>query len=214
MKNFSKTKHIFNDIENGKIEILVGTQVVAKGHNFPLLTNVIAVDADLSLTGGDLRAAERTFQMLTQLSGRAGRDEKRGHALIQSYEPDNNVMQAIANGDREKFFAIESENRSLRNLPPHGRLAAIIVQSKNISELEIFVKILGKNLRNLINQRIKVLGTAPAPIIKLRGWYRYRFLVMGKRKDLLQPFIREWLGKVNVRRGMRVKIDIDPYNFL
>ena len=214
LKNFSTTKHIFNDIENGKIEILVGTQVAAKGHNFPLLTNVIAVDADLSLTGGDLRASERTFQMLTQLSGRAGRDEKRGHALIQSYEPDNSVMRAIANGDRDKFFAIESENRSLRNLPPYGRLAAIIVQSKNISELETFVKMLGKSLRNLTNQRIKVLGPAPAPINKLRGWYRYRFLVMGKRKDLLQPFIREWLGKVNVRRGMRVKIDIDPYNFL
>ena len=88
------------------------------------------------------------------------------------------------------------------------------MQSKNISELEIFVKILGKSLRNLINKRIKVLGPAPAPINKLRGWYRYRFLVMGNKKDLLQPFIREWLGKVNIRRDMRVKIDIDPYNFL
>ena len=214
LKNISVTKNILNDIEEGKIEIVVGTQVVAKGHNFPLLTNVIAIDADLSLIGGDLRASERTFQMLTQLSGRAGRDKKKGHALIQSYEPDNSVMQAIADGDRDKFFALESENRSLRNMPPYGRLAAIIVQSKNITKLETFVKMLAKKKQNSVNQRITVLGPAPAPINKLRGWYRFRFLLKGEKNSLLQPFIKEWLEKVNVRKDIRIKIDIDPYNFL
>ena len=214
LKNISVTKNILNDIEEGKIEIVVGTQVVAKGHNFPLLTNVIAIDADLSLIGGDLRASERTFQMLTQLSGRAGRDKKKGHALIQSYEPDNSVMQAIADGDRDKFFALESENRLLRNMPPYGRLAAIIVQSKNITKLETFVKMLAKKKQNSVNQRITVLGPAPAPINKLRGWYRFRFLLKGEKNSLLQPFIREWLAKVNVRKDIRIKIDIDPYNFL
>ena len=214
LQSFSDRNKIFKDIIKGKVNVIVGTQVSAKGHNFPFLTTVIAVDADLSLSGPDLRASEKTFQLLTQLSGRAGRYKKKGHAYIQSYNPNNNVMQAILEGNREKFVKFEKKSRISRNLPPFGRLASIIIESRDIYKAESFSNKLRKSLQYISQNRIKVLGPAPSPINKLRGWYRFRFLVMGEKSSRLQPFISEWLGKVNVRAGLKVKIDIDPYNFL
>ena len=214
LQSFSGRNKIFNDIIKGKVNVIVGTQVSAKGHNFPFLTTVIAVDADLSLSGPDLRASEKTFQLLTQLSGRAGRFKKKGQAYIQSYNPNNNVMQAILEGNREKFVKFEKKSRISRNLPPFGRLASIIIESRDIYKAESFSNNLRKSLKHISQNRIKVLGPAPSPINKLRGWHRFRFLVMGEKSSRLQPFISEWLGKVNVIAGLKVKIDIDPYNFL
>ena len=208
--------NIFNEVVIGKVDIIVGTQLVAKGHHFPNLTTVIAIDADLGLSGGDLRASERTFQMLTQLTGRAGREKKKGYAYIQSYDPKHNVMEAMQSGSIKNFIKAEADGRKYTNLPPYGRLGSLIVQSANLDKLENFVKKLSSKVPKIHKDkdRIEVLGPAPAPITKLRGLYRYRFLVKGKGEVRLQAFIREWLSNIKVDRAIRIKIDIDPYNFL
>ena len=208
--------NIFNEVVIGKVDIIVGTQLVAKGHHFPNLTTVIAIDADLGLSGGDLRASERTFQMLTQLTGRAGREKKKGYAYIQSYDPKHNVMEAMQSGSIKNFIKAEADGRKYTSLPPYGRLGSLIVQSANLDMLENFVKKLSSKVPKIHKDkdRIEVLGPAPAPITKLRGLYRYRFLVKGKGEVRLQAFIREWLSNIKVDRAIRIKIDIDPYNFL
>ena len=209
-------KKIFKNIFDGEIDIIIGTQLIAKGHNFLNLTTVVAVDADLGLSGGDLRASERTFQMLTQLAGRAGRADKNGLAYIQSYEPNHNVMRAMQTGKIDNFISAESEGRKYRSLPPFGRLASLIIQSSNLPLLEEFLKKLITNIpKNFKDKkRIDVLGPAPAPITKIRSFYRYRFLIKSKEDVRIQPFIREWLKNIQLTKGIRIKIDIDPYNFL
>ena len=208
--------NIFNEIVLGKVDIIVGTQLVTKGHHFPNLTTVIAIDADLGLSGGDLRASERTFQMLTQLIGRAGREKKKGYAYIQSYDPKHTVMEAMQTGSIKNFIKAEADGRKYVSLPPYGRLGSLIIQSANLDILENFVKKLSSKVPKIHKDkdRIEVLGPAPAPITKLRGLYRYRFLIKGKGDVRLQVFIREWLSNIKVDRTIRIKIDIDPYNFL
>ena len=212
----TEKENIFNAVILGKIDIVVGTQLVAKGHHFPNLTTVIAVDADLGLSGGDLRASERTFQMLTQLTGRAGREKKKGYAYIQSYDPKHTVMEAMQTGSVKNFIKAEAEGRKNTGLPPYGRLGALIIQSSNLVALENFVKELTSKIpkTHKNKDRIDILGPAPAPIAKLRGFYRYRFLIKGKGEVRLQSFIKEWLSNIKVDRAIRIKIDIDPYNFL
>ena len=214
--NSIEKENIFKAVILGKIDIVVGTQLVAKGHHFPNLTTVIAVDADLGLSGGDLRASERTFQMLTQLTGRAGREKKKGYAYIQSYDPKHTVMEAMQTGSIENFIKAEAEGRKNTSLPPYGRLGALIIQSSNLDILESFVKELSSKIpkNHKDKDRIDILGPAPAPIAKLRGLYRYRFLAKGKGEVRLQSFIKEWLSNIKVDRAIRIKIDIDPYNFL
>ena len=211
-----KAENIFKTISNGEVDIIVGTQLIAKGHNFLNLTTVVAVDADLGLSGGDLRASERTFQMLTQLAGRAGRANKKGHAYIQSYDSNHNVMQAIQTGNIKSFIKAESEGREFRKLPPYGRLASLIIQSSNLLKLENFLKLVSSKIpkKYIHSDRIDVLGPAPAPIAKLRTFYRYRFLLKSKDDTRIQPFIKEWLRNIKLPNGIRIKIDIDPYNFL
>jgi len=214
--NSGEKENIFNEVILGKIDIVVGTQLVAKGHHFPNLTTVIAIDADLGLSGGDLRASERTFQMLTQLTGRAGREKKKGYAYIQSYDPKHTVMEAMQTGSVKNFIKAESEGRKKTGLPPYGRLGALIIQSSNLDNLENFVKELSFKVPKVHKNkdRIDILGPAPAPISKLRGLYRYRFLIKGKGEVRLQAFIKEWLANIKVDKAIRIKIDIDPYNFL
>jgi len=214
--NLSDKENIFSAVILGKIDIVVGTQLVAKGHHFPNLTTVIAIDADLGLSGGDLRASERTFQMLTQLTGRAGREKKKGYAYIQSYDPKHTVMEAMQTGSVKNFIKAEAEGRKNTGLPPYGRLGALIIQSSNLDTLESFVKELTSKVPKTYKNkdRIDILGPAPAPIAKLRGLYRYRFLIKGKGEVRLQTFIKEWLSNIKVDRAIRIKIDIDPYNFL
>ena len=211
-----KAENIFKTISNGEVDIIVGTQLIAKGHNFLNLTTVVAVDADLGLSGGDLRASERTFQMLTQLAGRAGRATKKGYAYIQTYDPNQNVMKAMQTGDIKSFIKAESEGREFRKLPPYGRLASLIIQSSNLLKLENFLKVVSSNIpkKHSYYDRIDVLGPAPAPITKLRTFYRYRFLLKSKDETRIQPFIQEWLRNIKLPNGIRVKIDVDPYNFL
>jgi primosomal protein N' (replication factor Y) len=216
LNNSIEADKIFKIISKGDVDIIVGTQLIAKGHNFLNLTTVIAVDADLGLSGGDLRASERTFQILTQLAGRAGRANKKGYAYIQSYDPSHNVMKAMQTGKIKSFINAEAEGREFRKLPPYGRLASLIIQSSNLPILENFLTVLSSRIPQnyKYRERIDVLGPAPAPIAKLRTFYRYRFLLKSKEDIRIQPFIKEWLRNIKLPKGIRIKIDIDPYSFL
>lgn len=197
---------------DGEIDILVATQAAAKGHNFPHLTLVGVVDADLGLRGGDLRAAERTFQLLTQATGRAGRADKPGRALLQTWTPEHPVLMALAAGDRDAFAATESAEREMSALPPHGRLAALILSSENAVALEKVAADLAAAIPNA--ERLEVYGPADAPLALVRGRRRKRLLVRADRDVDLQGFLRAWLARVKVPASVRLTVDVDPYSFL
>ena len=203
-----------SEIESGKIDIIVGTQLVAKGHNFPELTLVGVIDADLGLQGADLRAAERTFQLINQVSGRAGRQNKPGETLIQTYDPEHRVIKAILEADLEKFWSLEANDREKAGVPPFGRFVGIILSGVSLKNVEDTGKILFKNSTNLRNLGVQVFGPAPAPFSRIKGKYRQRLLVKAERKFPIQRFLKDWILTVKSRKGVRIQIDIDPYNFL
>jgi len=195
-----------------RYDLLIGTQIVAKGHHFPMLTLVGVVDADLGLTGGDLRAAERTYQLLHQVGGRAGRAEHKGRVLIQTWMPDQPVMKALAAGDRDRFLEAEAAARRSAGLPPFGRLAALIVSAGDAESADFAARALARSAPQLPG--VAVLGPAPAPLAVLRGRHRRRFLVKAGREVNLQAVLRSWLSRVRVQGSVRLQVDIDPYNFL
>ena len=194
-----------------RYDVLIGTQIVAKGHHFPMLTLVGVVDADLGLTGGDLRAAERTYQLLHQVAGRAGREERPGRVLIQTYMPDQPVMRALAAGDRDGFLAAEAETRRAAGLPPFGRLAALIVSAGDPESADFAAAALSR--ATPLVPGVSVLGPAPAPLAVLRGRHRRRFLVKAERSVNLQAVLRDWLGRVRLGGSARLQVDVDPYGF-
>ncbi len=194
------------------IDVIVGTQLVTKGYHFPELTLVGVVDADLGLEGGDLRAAERTYQQVAQVAGRAGRGEKPGEVLIQTRHPEASVIAALAAGDRDAFYAAEIEARRDANAPPFGRWAAIIVSSEDQAEAKAAARAIGGTAPNLPD--MLVLGPAPAPLSLLRGRHRFRLLINARRSAELQKVLREWLEPLQFPRGVRVNIDVDPYSFV
>jgi len=195
-----------------RIDVLIGTQIVAKGHHFPMLTLVGVVDADLGLAGGDLRAAERTYQLLHQVAGRAGREARPGRALLQTYMPEQPVMQALASGDRDGFLAAEAEARRAAGLPPFGRLAALIVSAGDPEAADFAARALSRAAPQLPG--LSVLGPAPAPLAVLRSRHRRRFLVKAERGVNLQQALRDWLARVRIGGAARLQVDIDPYSFL
>jgi primosomal protein N' (replication factor Y) len=196
----------------GEIDILVATQAAAKGHNFPNLTLVGVVDADLGLRGGDLRAGERTFQLLAQAAGRAGRHERPGRALLQTYAPEHPVMQALKGQDRDAFVAAEMEMREASGLPPFGRLAAVICSGPDAAVLEAYCRELAAATPNA--EGLEVFGPADAPLGLVRGRRRKRFLVRADRDVDLQAFLAAWRARAKVPGSVRVTIDVDPYSFL
>ncbi len=198
--------------EAGEIDVIVGTQLVTKGFHFPELTLVGVVDADLGLEGGDLRAAERTYQQVAQVAGRAGRGEKPGEVLIQTRHPDAPVIAALAEGDRDAFYAAETEARRHAGAPPFGRWAAIIVSSEDEAEARDAARAIGGTRPEM--EDVAVLGPAPAPLSLLRGRYRYRLLINARRSVRLQDIIRGWLSGLDFPSGVRVSVDIDPYSFV
>ncbi|MBV9554062.1 MAG: primosomal protein N' [Alphaproteobacteria bacterium] len=195
-----------------RYDVLIGTQIVAKGHHFPLLTLVGVVDADLGLGGGDLRAAERTYQLLHQVGGRAGREQRPGRVLIQTYLPEQPVMQALLRGDRDSFLATEAAQRREAHLPPFGRLAALIVSAADADAADFAARALARAAPQLPG--VTVLGPAPAPLAVLRGRHRRRLLVQAERAVNLQAVLREWLAKVRLAGATRLQVDVDPYSFL
>lgn len=211
-KSVNVLSDTLHQIQNKEIDIIIGTQIIAKGHHFPSLTLVGVVDADLGLGGGDLRAGERTFQVLHQVSGRAGRGDKPGHVLLQSFMPDHLVIQTLVEGDRDAFLEIEADERAQSHMPPAGRLAAVIVSSKKEDAARRYADELGKMAP--VAETIRVLGPAPAPLFKLRHQYRFRLLVKAPKDQNIQRYITQWLASVRAVSGVRVQVDIDPYSFM
>ena len=204
---------LIGQMEQGEIDILVATQAAAKGHNFPGLTLVGVVDADLSLRGGDLRAGERTYQLLAQVSGRAGRADKPGRAMLQTYAPDHAVMQALKAQDRDAFVQAELAERQAMGLPPFGRLAAIILSGTDPATLETFARGLAAAAPNA--EGLEVYGPADAPLSLVRGRRRKRLLVRADRTVDLQAFLTTWRARgPRVPGSVRMTIDVDPYSFL
>lgn len=201
-----------NRMQNQETDILIGTQILAKGHHFPALTLVGIVDADLGLMGSDLRAAERTFQLLSQVSGRAGRAEKKGVVYLQTLQPENPVLQALVSNDRARFQDLEAKARRQLMLPPFGRLAAIIVMGANAHAAEKTAQALAKCAP--FGNGVEVLGPAPAPIYMLRGKFRYRLLLKTQKTLNIQAIVKKWFSMVNIPSNVRVEADIDPYSFM
>jgi primosomal protein N' (replication factor Y) len=205
-------RDLIRQVHAHEIDLLIGTQIMAKGHHFPMLTLVGVVDADLGLNGGDLRAAERTFQLLHQVAGRAGRAERPGKVLLQTYDPEHPVMQALKVGARDRFLALEAEGRRKHGWPPYGRLAALIVSGPDQEAADLASAAIARAAPHL--RGVTVLGPAPAPLAVLRGRHRRRFLVKAERQVNLQAVLRQWLGAVRLASSVRLQVDVDPYSFL
>jgi len=199
-------------VTSGETNLIIGTQIVAKGYHFPKLTLVGVVDADLGLEGGDLRAAERTYQLLHQVAGRAGREGNTGRVLIQTANVDSPVIDALARGDRDGFLEAESQMREMSRMPPFGRLAALILSGMDDVVVDRFCGELARVAPRM--DGVLVLGPAPAPLALLRGRHRRRFLVKADKKISLQKLIPQWLAQVKAPSNVRVQIDIDPVSFM
>ena len=211
----SQMQVLVDAIAAREIDVLIGTQMVAKGHHFPLLTLVGVVDADLGLAGGDMRAAERTYQLLHQVGGRAGRGVRPGRVLLQTYAAEHPVIAALAAGARDSFMAREAAAREAHGLPPFGRLAAVIASGPGEAETERAAAALARLARaECKDTGIQVLGPAPAPLRLLRGRHRFRLLFKAPRRVLIQPHLRRWLAALDRRARTRLQVDIDPLSFM
>ncbi|GAB4385334.1 primosomal protein N' [Albidovulum sp.] len=206
-------KEAIAGIAAGGADIVIGTQLVAKGHNFPLLTLVGVIDADLGLQGSDLRAAERTFQLMRQVSGRAGRGDRPGEAMLQTYQPEHPVIRAILSGEEEAFWRAEAAERKAAGMPPFGRLAGIVLSSPRAETAFDFGAELARRDGPLRQIGAQVFGPAPAPIARIRGRHRVRLLVKAARGAPLQAAIGEWIGQIRPPNNLRLTIDIDPQSF-
>jgi primosomal protein N' (replication factor Y) len=199
-------------IAEREVDLIIGTQIVAKGWHFPHLTLVGVVDADLGLAGGDLRAAERTVQLLHQVAGRAGRAEAPGKVLLQTFSPEHPVMKALAGGDLQAFMISEAAQRRPGCWPPYGRLAAIIISADSSASADAIAQSLSRAAPG--GEGVEILGPAPAPLAILRGRHRRRMLLKTRRDVAVQPILRAWLRQVDVPRGGRIDVDVDPISFL
>ncbi len=212
LDNPQAAQTLVDQVARREIDILIGTQIMAKGYHFPLLTLVGIVDGDLGLAGGDPRASERTFQLLQQMAGRSGRAEDAGRVLLQTVSPDHPVMKALVKGDRDAFMDIELKEREAYRLPPFARLASLTVSGSDMRE----VIRAAQHLADIAPKdgKIRVLGPAPAPFAKLRGKYRHRLMVQAPRNVNLPATIKSWLAEINLPRNLKLLIDIDPYSFM
>ncbi|MBL4874592.1 MAG: primosomal protein N' [Rhodobacteraceae bacterium] len=206
-------KQRIDEIAAGGADIIIGTQIVAKGHNFPHLTLVGVIDADLGLQGGDLRAAEKSFQLIRQVAGRAGRAEKPGTALLQTHQPEHPVIKAILSGDEEGFWKAEAESRQRAGAPPYGRMAGIVVSGEKEATVFDLARYLARNSQAINQIDAQLFGPAAAPVSKIRGRFRVRLLVKAPKGAPMQKAIKAWLAGVKVPPNMRITVDIDPQSF-
>jgi len=211
--NIAELRQTLREIEEREVDVIIGTQLVAKGHHFPGLALVGVVDGDLGLAQADPRAAEHTFQLLNQVTGRAGRETIAGRGLIQTYMPEHPVVAALVSGDRDTFLAREIEERRKATMPPFGRLAALLVSASSRDAAESYAREVARAAPAA--QKIEVLGPAEAPLSVIRGRHRFRLLVKAAREADLQAYLRLWLSSVPKAKGdVRLMVDIDPYSFL
>ncbi len=202
-----------NDIAEGRVDIIIGTQLVAKGHNFPRLNLVGVVDADLGLGNGDPRAAERTLQLLNQVIGRAGRDQGRGVGYLQTHQPEHPVMKALVACDREAFYASEIASRERTGYPPFGRLASLIISAGDRPTAEGFARKLVSAAPR--DEHVQLLGPAEAPLAVIKGRYRFRLLLKSARNFDLSEYLRHWLATGPKTKGnLKLEVDVDPQSFL
>lgn len=206
-------KEGIQQIAQGGADVIIGTQLVAKGHNFPLLTLVGVIDADLGLQGSDLRAAERTFQLMRQVAGRAGRSERKGTALMQTFQPEHPVIRAILSGDEEGFWQAEANERRAAGVPPYGRMAGIVLSSSDIQQVFDVGNILARNDGPLRAVGAQVFGPAPAPISRVRGRHRVRLLVKADKSAPIQQALAQWIAPIKLKGDLRLSVDIDPQSF-
>ena len=212
MESVERLREELEGIAEGRFDIIIGTQLVAKGHHFPKLNLVGIVDADLGLANGDPRAAERTFQLLHQVAGRAGRESGYGQGFLQTHQPEHPVMRAIISGDRAAFYDTEIASREATGYPPFGRLAAIIVSGADKHETESFARKLAA--ASPLDESVRVLGPAEAPLAVVRGRYRFRLLIKSPRNVDLSHFMRGWLANAPKTRGsLKLEVDVDPQSF-
>lgn len=200
-------------IAQGGADIIIGTQLVAKGHNFPKLTLVGVIDADLGLQGSDLRAAERSFQLIRQVAGRAGRAEVPGVALLQTFQPEHPVIRAILSGEEERFWRAEATERQAAGVPPYGRLAGIVLSSPDIQAVFDLGADMARRSGPLTQIGAQLFGPAPAPIARVRGRHRVRLLVKAEKTAPIQAALKRWLAQFPIKGDMRVSVDIDPQSF-
>ncbi|MFQ6744749.1 MAG: primosomal protein N', partial [Alphaproteobacteria bacterium] len=205
-------ERLVKQLEDGEIDIVIGTQILAKGHHFPNLTLVGIVDSDMGLFGTDFRAAEHTFQQLFQVAGRAGRGKYAGRVLLQTYQPTHPVLTAICSGDRDGFMRTDMMGRKAAQMPPYGMLIAIIIEGQKEAVLQKYCQDLATAAPIL--HGAKIMGPITAQIYQIRNWYRMRFLVAGGTNMALQPVIERWISKVKQPVNIRVKIDVNPINFM
>ncbi len=213
---FGSTRALKAEIEGiaaGEADIIIGTQIVAKGHNFPLLTLVGVIDADLSLHGSDLRAAERTFQLVRQVAGRAGRAERPGVAMLQTYQPEHPVIRAILSGEEEAFWRAEAAERQAAGVPPFGRMVGIVLSSPELAEIHDLGQAMARSDGPIRAIGAEVFGPATAPIARIRGRHRIRLLVKAEKTAAVQQAIRSWLAQFKYGSNVRLTVDIDPQSF-
>lgn len=206
-------KEAITGIAGGGADIIIGTQIVAKGHNFPLLTLVGVIDADLGLQGSDLRAAERTFQLMRQVAGRAGRAERKGVALLQTHQPEHPVIRAILGGDEEAFWRAEAAERRAAGVPPYGRMVGIILSSPDVAQVFDVGAELARRDGPLRRIGAEVWGPAPAPVARVRGRHRVRLLVKAAKTAPVQAAVAEWVAQLKLPANLRLTVDIDPQSF-
>jgi primosomal protein N' (replication factor Y) len=212
VESIERLRAELDDVAQGRFDIVIGTQLVAKGHHFPKLNLVGIVDGDLGLGNGDPRAAERTFQLLHQVVGRAGREEGRGQGFLQTHQPDHPVMKALIMGDREAFYKNEIDLRERTGYPPFGRLASLIVSANERHAAEGYGRVLASLAPK--DENVRVLGPAEAPIAVVRGRHRFRLLVKSPRVFDLSSYMRDWLsGAPKPKGNLQLEVDIDPMSF-
>jgi primosomal protein N' (replication factor Y) len=213
VESVERLREELDDIAQGRFDIVIGTQLVAKGHHFPKLNLVGVIDADLGLANGDPRAAERTFQLLHQVIGRAGREEGRGVGYLQTHQPEHPVMRALVAGDRDAFYTSEIDLREKTHYPPFGRLAGLLISAGERPAAESYARRLAA--ASPFADEVRVLGPAEAPLAVVRGRYRFRLLVKSPRAFDLSGYLREWLAAAPKRTGnIKLDVDVDPQSFL
>jgi primosomal protein N' (replication factor Y) len=202
-------EHLLNKINNREVDIVIGTQILAKGHHFPNITLVGIVDGDLGLNGADMRASERTYQLVNQVAGRAGRTEKPGKIFIQTFEPEHSLYTALKSDNPESFIELEIESRKNNELPPFSKFISIIISGTNRELTEQVARNLGKSRPS----GLKVFGPAPAPLFLLRGRTRWRFLLKALKKKSLNDIVKRWIFSQKIPKNVKIQIDVDPISF-